>query len=1058
MCSNSWKPIWISIACSDPVSSAERGRITACFIPKIRKKGWTKKIFRNPPCEYRAAPFWAWNCDLNKDLLLREIDQMKRMGMGGFHMHVRTGMSTTYLSDGFMQLIRDCVDKAKEERMRAYLYDEDRWASGAAGGYVTREERYRARYLLFTTVSYEQAEENPASVPVDSPRTGKGRLLARYAVRLNDEGELAEYRLLKDGQQADAAETAWYAYLEIEKESPWFNNQTYVNTLDKKAIERFVEITHERYKEVVGNEFGGAVQSIFSDEPQFSRKTTLGFAGEKKDVVLPWTDDLPDTFRAAYGEELLAGLPELYWELPGGAVSLIRYHYHDHIAERFAEGFADTVGTWCARNGLLLTGHMMEEPTLKSQTAALGEAMRSYRSFQLPGIDMLCDWREYTTAKQAQSAAHQFGCPGVMSELYGVTNWDFDFRGHKLAGDWQAALGVTLRVPHLTWVSMEGEAKRDYPASIGYQSPWYTEYPMVEDHFARLNTVLTRGKAQVRLGVIHPVESYWLHWGPSEATALVRDEMDEHFQSLAQWLLYGLIDFDYISESLLPQQCEAGNAPLSVGEMAYDVVLVPDCQTLRATTVDRLESFVAAGGRLVFAGRIPELVDAKPSGRVKELAQRAECISFSKGAILSALDGVRFVDIRDDKGMRTTNLLHQVRAEGDTRYVFLCHGEKPENPDVCPREDIVLRIRGEWKVRRMDTATGEIAPLHVAYEKGRTVLRYAFYAYDSLLIELTPGRAEAGEDAPAEKKFDYYALWHPVEIALSEPNVLLLDTAQYAFDDEENWRDEEELLRADDAFREELGYPLRKKEVAQPWVVPDEPITHHLRLKFTVHSEMEIKAPQLALEKAESVEIAVNGCPVDNASVGWFVDESIKKVQLPDLPAGDSVIELTLPFGRRSNVEWCYLLGDFGVRVQGAEKTVIPPVRRLGFGDWTTQGLPFYCGNVTYKIPVRVEKDTLTIRVPQYRGSVLGMEMDGVRQGDMAYAPYEYTFTNLQPGEHEVGITVYGNRVNGFGCVHNCDDSTSWFGPDCWRSEGVRWCYEYRLRKSGLLVSPQIKK
>ena len=1028
------------------------------FYPENQKKRLDEKTFRNPPCEYRAAPFWAWNCDLNKDLLLREIDQMKRMGMGGFHMHVRTGMSTTYLSDGFMQLIRDCVDKAKEERMRAYLYDEDRWASGAAGGYVTREERYRARYLLFTTISYEQAEENPASVPADSPRTGKGRLLARYAVRLNDEGELAEYRLLKDGQQADAAETAWYAYLEIEKESPWFNNQTYVNTLDKKAIERFVEITHERYKEVVGNEFGGAVQSIFSDEPQFSRKTTLGFAGEKKDVVLPWTDDLPDTFRAAYGEELLAGLPELYWELPGGAVSLIRYHYHDHIAERFAEGFADTVGTWCARNGLLLTGHMMEEPTLKSQTAALGEAMRSYRSFQLPGIDMLCDWREYTTAKQAQSAAHQFGCPGVMSELYGVTNWDFDFRGHKLAGDWQAALGVTLRVPHLTWVSMEGEAKRDYPASIGYQSPWYTEYPMVEDHFARLNTVLTRGKAQVRLGVIHPVESYWLHWGPSEATALVRDEMDEHFQSLAQWLLYGLIDFDYISESLLPQQCEAGNAPLSVGEMAYDVVLVPDCQTLRATTVDRLESFVAAGGRLVFAGRIPELVDAKPSGRVKELAQRAECISFSKGAILSALDGVRFVDIRDDKGMRTTNLLHQVRAEGDTCYVFLCHGEKPENPDVCPREDIVLRIRGEWKVRRMDTATGEIAPLHVAYEKGRTVLRYAFYAYDSLLIELTPGRAEAGENAPAEKKFDYYVLWHPVEIALSEPNVLLLDTAQYAFDDEENWRDEEELLRADDAFREELGYPLRKKEVAQPWVVPDEPITHHLRLKFTVHSEMEIKAPQLALEKAESIEIAVNGCPVDNASVGWFVDESIKKVQLPDLPAGDSVIELTLPFGRRSNVEWCYLLGDFGVRVQGAEKTVIPPMRRLGFGDWTTQGLPFYCGNVTYKIPVRVEKDTLTIRVPQYRGSVLGMEMDGVRQGDMAYAPYEYTFTNLQPGEHEVGITVYGNRVNGFGCVHNCDDSTSWFGPDCWRSEGVRWCYEYRLRKSGLLVSPQIEK
>ena len=122
-------------------------------------------------------------------------------------------------------------------------------------------------------------------------------------------------------------------------------------------------------------------------------------------------------------------------------------------------------------HGIALTGHMMEEPTLASQTAALGETMRSYRSFDLPGIDMLCDFRELTTAKQAESAVHQFGYEGMLSELYGVTNWDFDFRGHKLAGDWQAALGVTIRVHHLSWTSMAGEAKRDYPASLSSQPP-----------------------------------------------------------------------------------------------------------------------------------------------------------------------------------------------------------------------------------------------------------------------------------------------------------------------------------------------------------------------------------------------------------------------------------------------------------------------------------------------------------------------------------------------------------------------------------------------------------
>ena len=63
---------------------------------------------------------------------------------------------------------------------------------------------------------------------------------------------------------------------------------------------------------------------------------------------------------------------------------------------------------------------------------------------------MLYDSRELNTAKQAQSAVHQYGREGMLSELYGVTGWEFDFRGHKLAGDWQAALGVTVRVHHLT--------------------------------------------------------------------------------------------------------------------------------------------------------------------------------------------------------------------------------------------------------------------------------------------------------------------------------------------------------------------------------------------------------------------------------------------------------------------------------------------------------------------------------------------------------------------------------------------------------------------------------
>ncbi len=108
------------------------------------------ELFRNPTAEYRGTPFWAWNSYLTEKELCRQIDVFKKMGLGGFHMHVRTGLENDYLSDEYMSLIRTCVDKAKSEDMLAWLYDEDRWPSGAAGGMVTKDEKFRARQLAFT--------------------------------------------------------------------------------------------------------------------------------------------------------------------------------------------------------------------------------------------------------------------------------------------------------------------------------------------------------------------------------------------------------------------------------------------------------------------------------------------------------------------------------------------------------------------------------------------------------------------------------------------------------------------------------------------------------------------------------------------------------------------------------------------------------------------------------------------------------------------------------------------------------------------------------------------
>ncbi|NQT91763.1 MAG: hypothetical protein HQ559_03305, partial [Lentisphaerae bacterium] len=94
--------------------------------------------FASPGAEFRGKPFWAWNGKMDPSELRRQVRVMQRMGLGGFFMHSRVGLATPYLSDEWFECVRACVDEAKGLGMEAWLYDEDRWPSGAAGGLVTQ--------------------------------------------------------------------------------------------------------------------------------------------------------------------------------------------------------------------------------------------------------------------------------------------------------------------------------------------------------------------------------------------------------------------------------------------------------------------------------------------------------------------------------------------------------------------------------------------------------------------------------------------------------------------------------------------------------------------------------------------------------------------------------------------------------------------------------------------------------------------------------------------------------------------------------------------------------
>ena len=1002
--------------------------------PKKNEKKIDMMLFQNPTREYRGAPFWSWNNKLSRPILEKEIEAMKKMGFGGYYMHPRVGLATPYLSEEFMEMVRACLEKGKQCDMNTYLYDEDKWPSGPAGG-------------LVTDLSAEHLEKYLVMTPTIEEETEKRILLAVFDVALNEKGYLRSYTRIEKGDAVPDDHTKWFAYMEYGE---------YCDTMRKETIETFIAITHEKYKQYFGKEFGGYIPTIFSDEPQMRRKTPLAKASEKGKAVFPFTNDFDETYLAKYGESILDHLPTLLWETADGTPAPQRYRYHVHATERFAEAFTDTVGAWCEENGLLYTGHMMNETSLRSQTVHIGEAMRNLRGFGLPGFDILVDLREANTAKQAQSVAHQYGREGVTSELYGATNWDFDFRGHKLQGDWQAALGVTHRVPHLYFMSMEGEGKRDYPASIGHQSPWYTEYSRIEDHFARVNTIMTRGTPDVQIAVIHPIESYWFHYGADDVTGGVRSTLNERYMTLTNVLIRNLLDFDFISEALLPELYDENGEDLTIGKMRYRTVVVPPLSTMRSTTLNALKKFRKKGGEVIFLEHAPKYVDAQRSDEAVIFASQCRTIPFSENDITEALSHRKMIFITSKNGAPSRNLIYGMRTDGEKKHLFLSHFDKVDY-NTAQTEEYRIALKGTWTICEYDTEKGEKRRLSVTYENGTTSFPWITAACGSLLLELTAKKDEE-KDGFRYHLPTHNASFYPVHSAkysLEEPNVLLLDTAEYSLNGDA-FHPAEYYIH----IQEELRRTLKIETHGQPWRYPRNEVPKDVvTLRFHICSEIEYEGAHLAMEYPKYTSLVWNGENVSVCPDGIYVDDAIVTVPIPKIKKGENELLVHLRYGDVNSIEAYYLLGNFGVTVHGTEAVITPLPEKLYFESLTHQALAFYSANVHYHIPFSGGGKS-ALSIAKYRGATIKVLVDGEEKGYIDVPPYRLSLGELTDGEHTLELILYGNRANTFSPLHSASEKLEWFftGSRAWNPPECFRIPEYQLSRFGILSAPRILK
>ena len=498
--------------------------------------------FRNPGPEWRAKPFWSWNGNLEKDELIRQIEVFKEMGMGGFFMHSRVGLQTEYLGDKWFDLINACADTAEKLGMEAWLYDEDRWPSGIAGGLVTKNKEYRMQFLTGIQMPAEKFSWSDST-------------LAAFVCTADTISFTNSQRITKDSDMKSFAGQMIMEFVRTyDKPNDFYNGYTYANTMDRKATDEYIRLTHEKYKEKCGDRLGKSIKGIFTDEPH--RGAVFGNPSSRD---VPWTYDFPEKFKEKFGYDILDRLPELYLRKDGERVNQVKWHYMELAQELFIENWEKPYADWCKKNNMIFTGHVLHEDNLMAQSIMQGSLMRFYEFQDYPGVDVLTEGNNnYWIVKQVASSARQTNKKFILSELYGCSGWQMNFESHKATGNWQALFGVNLRCPHLSWYTMQGEAKRDYPASISFQSGWYKDYNYVENYFSRLGMMLSQGKPVCDLLVVNPIESDWsqvnVGWA-NNLTGNTQDilKTDRNYSSLFCWLQNARIDFDYGDEEMMSQ-------------------------------------------------------------------------------------------------------------------------------------------------------------------------------------------------------------------------------------------------------------------------------------------------------------------------------------------------------------------------------------------------------------------------------------------------------------------------------------------------------------------------
>jgi hypothetical protein len=977
--------------------SCEQGEIKT-YTPAINTYKQLMPVFANPTPEYRSAPLWVWNNDVSKEDIDRTLRTYKEEGVGGVFLHPRPGLITDYLSPKWFELVKYARDVAKQLDMKLWIYDENSYPSGFAGGLVQQAmpESYNQGQALaprqMTKLTLGESDKY-----VFKNVDGKWQDIT--ATASNENGSEGRYMVftLRDTRQRSSG---------------------YVDLLVKGVTEKFIDITFTGYKKAVGEDFGKTIPGSFTDEPHIS-----GLGGGQSTFL--WTPDLASWFKNLHGYSIESNMISLAEET--GDWKKVRHDYYATILDMFINRWSKPMAKYLRENNLIFTGHYWEHgwPDLSDGP----DNMAMYAWHDQPAIDMLYNsqierpdqFGNVRSVKELASVANQFGRHRTLSETYGGSGWDLRFDEMKRNGDWEYTLGVNFLNQHHAWISLMGDRKHDYPPSLGTFEPYWKQYHYVADYFGRLSAALSSGVQRNRILVLEPTTTVWMYYSPLRDKRNKRyDEINPAFRKLLDVFEQTQVEYDLGCENIIRDWGKVEGNKFCVNQRLYDVVVVPDVMdNIDKATFKLLKKYVANGGKVIQFGEGAKFVDAIPSDDLVKLTSDKNWIKKADVTTEILNEYLFEKDFKANVTNPAGTLYHHRRQMADGQLLFFSNFSADNNSAT------EISVTGA-SAEGVCPHKGKAFP--IAYKKNDDKVTFAVNLFPSGSYMVYVHKDSVVAPAPEAKEPARVPVAGSKTVITSlGPNIFSQDYLKLSIAGSPE-KDMYYAFASDSVYRH-FGFPrgnpwrnqLRIKEYTEAL---DKDKEYKMGDKFEVAYNFEIGAGanlsgiKLVVERPWLYTVSLNGMVIhpDKGKGETWLDPVFDVFNVEKLlKKGKNEVRLVAnPFSVHCEIQPVYLLGNFGLE-SAPQGWKMVAAKSLTFGPWDKQGMPFFGQSVSYLKTVKVDKPgKFEIELPNWFGTVATVNVNSKEVGIISAKPYVFK-TDLNAGENKIGIIVIGSLNNTFG-------------------------------------------